>query len=239
MVDSKNTYIDEVYKNIDISKDDYMFKLADEILFNVLKLKFDNEEKKRMLDIGCGKGFSSVAFSKYFNVTGVDISNVAVETLGEINIPFEFNKLNLEKDKLPIQDNSFDLIFSKSVVENISNIDYFFSEIKRVLNPGGNLVLMTPAWETHYRAFFDDCTHVRPYTKHGLKMLLKLNNFSNVEVCEFYQLPFIWKWPFLKFVPKVVSLLPDRYKWKDNDRSRQNKFIRFSKETMLLATATK
>ena len=42
---------------------------------------------------------------------------------------------------------------------------------------------------------------------HSLRDIAKLAGFSNVKVEHFYQLPFTWKYPFLKFIPKLISLL--------------------------------
>ena len=44
-----------------------------------------------------------------------------------------------------------------------------------------------------------------------------MHDFEKVDCEYFYQLPFLWKKPFLSFVPKIVSILPQSFKWKSKE----------------------
>jgi len=61
--------------------------------------------------------------------------------------------------------------------------------------------------------------------------------------CEyFYQLPFTWKYPNLKFIPKLIAAITtDSMKWKTKEHrnTKDRKLIRFSKEIMLLSYGSK
>ena len=46
-------------------------------------------------------------------------------------------------ESLPYEDN-FDLVFSDNVMEHIENPDQIFSEVHRVLKPGGIFIFKTP-----------------------------------------------------------------------------------------------
>jgi len=74
-------------------------------------------------------------------------------------------------------------------------------------------------------------------TRRGLRDLMRYVGFQNVKCEYFYQLPFVWKRKYLEFIPKVISIIPDRFKWKDEDNHRI--LVRFSKEKMLLAWGLK
>ena len=50
----------------------------------------------------------------------------------------------LEDDRLPFQDESFDLAFSIAVLEHIERPREFLGEVARVLRPGGAFVSLTP-----------------------------------------------------------------------------------------------
>ena len=82
-----------------------------------------------------------------------------------------------------------------------------------------------------------------PFTKPSLGDALEMAGYKDIEVSYFYQLPAIWKFPWLKCLSKATSLFPIPYAplnevpWKIS--SGFNKYIRFSKEVMLLATAKK
>jgi SAM-dependent methyltransferase len=193
-------------------------------------------EKSKILDIGCSKGTALQSFGKSgnFKLFGIDIRNENVDGI-------EFKNCNLETEKIPYPDNFFDFIYSKSVLEHVVNTDNFLTEAYRVLKPGGQVVFLTPDWGSQYRYFWDDYTHVRPFTRKSLRDALLIHGYDDV-VCEhFYQLPFVWKRPYLKFVPKIISVLPDFFKWKNSEQrnTKDRKLIRFSKEKMLLVSGTK
>ena len=132
-------------------------------------------------------------------------------------------------------------MYSKSVLEHLTNTDNFVSESFRVLKPGGVFVGLTPDWDSQRRIFWDDYTHVKPFTRKGLRDCLIIYGLDKVDCEYFYQLPFIWEYPYLEFIPKAISLLPDSLKWKDREQrnTKDRKLIRFSKEKMLLAYGNK
>tara|TARA_A100001515_G_scaffold142583_2_gene141697 strand:+ start:405 stop:1115 length:711 start_codon:yes stop_codon:yes gene_type:complete len=188
-----------------------------------------------VLDIGCGDGEFLNVFSKLgFEPIGVDVSPVDSD--------HEIYKVDLEEQQLPLKDNSINFVFSKSVIEHMDNPLNLMSEAYRVLTPGGSAVIMTPSWEHNYWGpFYIDHTHVTPFTRHSLEETLKMSGFEDVEVTYFYQLPFVWKNPILKLIPKLVSILPIPFRpfRKSFLPNSLNKFVRFSNEVMLLAYARK
>ena len=191
---------------------------------------------KLLLEIGSGKGNALVGFLRNgFEVKGVDKRNECIDILPDLDI----RECNLEEDNLPFDDESFDYVYSKSVLEHIYNTQHAVKETYRVLKPGGVTVQLTPDWATDYKIFWDDPTHVKPFTRKGLQNAFMLENFVDVECEKFYQLPFVWKNPSLTFVVRVISLLPDRLKWKDKEERTQRVFLRHSKERMLMVIARK
>jgi len=126
---------------------------------------------------------------------------------------------------------SQDYIFCKSVLEHIHDTQHFLSEARRVLKYGGEAIFLVPDWESQWNIFYDDSTHVKPFTLKGLEQALKLAGFSDVRCEHFYQLPFTWKYTKLKWLLYVLRLLP-----RDTICSTH---VRFSRERMLLCTAMK
>jgi len=98
---------------------------------------------------------------------------------------------------------------------------------------------MTPDWRSQFKIFYNDYTHVRPFTRKGLQNALIIHGFSNVVCKYFYQLPLLWKYPFLNTFRFFIAILPDSFKWKDKNQTKHIKLIRFSKERMLLSVGTK
>jgi len=235
---NRGNYLKSNYKNNFALKDLYVEKLIKFLISKYFpSLKKNNDEI--CLDLGCGNGLQAIYLSKYFKVKCLDVADNANHFFEKNKLDIEFKQCDFENERFPFSDNLFNTIFSKSVIEHIKKIDHFLSESYRVLKPGGTTLILTPAWETQYKCFYDDYTHVTPFTKHGLSLALKTSGFKNIVVEEFYQLPFMWNKPYLSLIPKLISFLPDRFKFKNGDRTDPNKIIRFSKETMLIAVANK
>ncbi len=102
-----------------------------------------------VLDAACGAGYGSYMLSETAKqVFGIDISQESIdyarEKYSNTNITFEV--MNIEKLKYP--DNFFDIVVSFETIEHISSQETFLKEIKRVLKPGGKLILSTPNIET-------------------------------------------------------------------------------------------
>jgi ubiquinone/menaquinone biosynthesis C-methylase UbiE len=113
----------------------YLFDRIDEILKRDMIPSLPQGAK--VLDIGCGTGRQTRLFKERgYDVTGIDISSglvkVANKKLG-CNICFPSDAC-----KLPFKDGTFDAVTSAgSTVNHIPDYDCFFSEIGRVLKPGG------------------------------------------------------------------------------------------------------
>ena len=211
---------------------DYPEKLCKYITKNY----FNNVYNKKILDVGCNigihlNGFSNSGFRKE-NCFGIDKTEY-ISTGKIIRI------CNLEKDKIPFENNFFDYAFSKSVIEHIYNTENFLSEIYRILKPNGKIVIMTPDWESRYKNFFEVHDHIHPFTRRALQEALKEFGFENVDVKKFYQLPLLWKYPCLKILARLTSLLPDNFKWRNKEQTIHRTWIRFSKELMLLGVGIK
>jgi len=194
-------------------------------------------EKRKILDIGCCTGKALKLFKEFedFDLYGVDIRD---EEVGGI----KFAECNIESEPIPFPDNTFDFVYSKSVLEHVVNTDNFVSEAKRVLKPGGVFIGLTPDWESQMSNFWDDYTHVKPFTRKGLRDCLRIHDFDNADCEYFYQLPVVWSYPIVEYVCRFVAwLLPDSWKWKDSEmrNTKDRKFIRFSKEKMLLSFGKK
>jgi SAM-dependent methyltransferase len=188
-----------------------------------------------ILDIGCGDGeFLNVFSGLGYSPTGADISPIESQ--------HKIHKVDLETDKLPIQDDTINFIFSKSVIEHMDNPLNLMSEAHRVLAPGGKGVIMTPSWEHNYWGpFYIDHTHITPFTRYSLGEALKMAGFEDVRVEYFYQLPFVWNNSLLSIIPKIISMLPIPFRPFKKSRlpNKINKLIRFSNEVMLVAYVRK
>ncbi len=106
---------------------------------------------KRCLEIGCGRGAFQDMVDDY---TGVDLSAAAGQYLHK---PF----YQCSAVALPFATNSFDALWSYTVLEHVPQPESALAEMRRVLRPGGHL-LLAPAWQC--RSWAAEGYPVRPYS---------------------------------------------------------------------------
>lgn len=185
-----------------------------------------------LLDSGGGRGDFSKAFAKA-GMTVWSIDGASYENSYEDGVNFVGN-FDLETGTLPFDDNYFDIVFSKSVLEHIHNPEQYLSEIRRVLKPEGITIILVPDWHSQMYIYYDDFSHVQPYTKKGLEDTLKIFGFEDVSAELFYQLPVVWKHSSVKVICKLLQFIGGPVK-----KISKNKFYRFSRELMILGTGRK
>ncbi len=218
-------YVAVVYNEEDRPFTQYPDKLA-----RYLSLRYKLHEGSKILDLGCGRGEFLRGFIRFgLHGYGVDQSSIAKSVCTEA----EILQSNLENEPLPYDDNFFDAIFSKSVLEHFYYPEKLVVEIYRIVKPGGLIITMVPDWESVYKTFYEDYTHRTPFTTNSLKDIFLINGFDDVKVEKFRQLPFLWSLPWLQPFCSLVAFISPR-----SLRS-YSKLVRFSQEIMLLSTAVK
>ena len=102
---------------------------------------------ERVLDVGCGSGvFANRLAELGAQVTAVDSNAESVEygerTFVRDNLEFRRGLL----DELGLPDNSFDSAVCLEVIEHVypAQTDALLADLRRVLRPGGRLLLTTP-----------------------------------------------------------------------------------------------
>jgi SAM-dependent methyltransferase len=230
------TYLETHYIKNEYSETAYPQKLCDYMVEAFIRPHFKEVHGKTILDVGSGKGNHLVAFARRgLTAYGLDKTKEKNEALAQ----FDIRECDLEKEPFPYETDSLDVVFSKSVIEHVVNADNFLSEMRRVLKPNGLAILMCPDWATQAHMYWDDYTHVKPWTRKGLQNALKIHGFREIHSTLFRQLPLLWKYPKLEVLSDLIALCPESWKWRDAEESQHREWIRFSKEKMLLATAVK
>lgn len=154
--------------------------------------KIDIKQDSVILDIGCGGGRTVnrlALLAPEGKVFGIDYSNDCA------NWSIEFNKElvdsgkveihNASVEKIPFEDNKFDLALAVETVYFWPNLIENFSEIKRVLKPSGRILILN---EMYTSQSFKDRND--PYVKAGnlklhtpqeLAELLKKAGYVNIQ----------------------------------------------------------
>lgn len=88
----------------------------------------------KALDLGCRDGY----WSEKLKEQGYDVVAVDIE-------PHYANALRVDaNERLPFNDDEFDLVWCAEVIEHLTDPEFTIRECKRVLKPGGVLLLTTP-----------------------------------------------------------------------------------------------
>jgi ubiquinone/menaquinone biosynthesis C-methylase UbiE len=216
-------YLSVVYDEKSHPYNDYPKKLC-AYLFQSFALR----QGMKMLEPGCGRGELLNNFKELgLDVVGVDISSEAANFDNGLDVKL----CDIENEKLPFKDNTFDVIYSKSFIEHLYYPERYLEEAFRVLKPNGLLITLVPDWESNYKTYFDDFTHRTPFTSVALEDAYEMYGFSEVNVFKFRQLPVVWKYPKLNYLCATISpFIPVRTK---------NKFFRWSRELMLVGVGVK
>ena len=219
-------YLKVVYDNDVRPYTDYPSQLV-RYLFH----RFNMHQDMKILEPGCGRGEFLREFKKLgMDAVGLDISEETKNLLSQDDIELLVSDVETEKG-LPFPDSSFDVIYNKSFMEHLISPDKFLREAYRALKPGGMILCLIPDWESNYKTYFDDFTHRSPFTKPALEDILRMSDFENIEVTKFRQLPIVWKYPLLNYFCAFISpFIPVRV---------ENKFLRWSRELMLIGVAYK
>jgi len=227
----KLKYLDNAYTEKEKPLTEYPEKLIKHFLklINFKSGVSTSNKNNKVLDVGCGRGDQLNIFKKLkFDTYGLDL-----ELKNEVANSHNFNQCDFSKDKFPYNDNYFDIIISKSIIEHLylDGIENFLIEIKRVLKPGGYLIILTPSWEYNFKQFYDEFTHVTPFSKRSLEKCVLGYSFKILSINYFIQLPFIWKFPQLKFFCDFINLIKPPRKW--------GKVFKWSQDRALLCIAQK
>jgi ubiquinone/menaquinone biosynthesis C-methylase UbiE len=117
-------------------------KICYNLIINLITNKISSERIKKLLDIGCGDGSFIIQFKNHCETFGVDISRSAIKIAKEAGI--SAYEVDVSSERLPFQDEYFDIIYMGDVIEHLTNPDFAINEVARVIKTNGFLVLSTP-----------------------------------------------------------------------------------------------
>jgi ubiquinone/menaquinone biosynthesis C-methylase UbiE len=161
---------------------DYLPKVVD----------FAAYEGKRLLEVGCGVGTDLVRFARGGAlVTGVDLAATSIElarkNMSAKGVAGDLSTMNGEA--LEFADDSFDVVYAHGVLQYTDDIERMLREIRRVLRPGGEAILMVYnrySWLYLLSKLFgtklehEDAPAFGTFSIPGFRRMLK--EFSHVEI---------------------------------------------------------
>jgi SAM-dependent methyltransferase len=100
---------------------------------------------KRVLDVGCGNGYVLAQYARHgAEVHGIDLTETALSLSRR---RFELAGLSgtfqrTDGDTIPYPDATFDIVCSMGVLHHIEDPRPMLAEMRRVLRPGGEIIVM-------------------------------------------------------------------------------------------------
>ena len=133
-----------------------------------------------LADVGCGNVPYYLLYKDYVD------DNICVDWGREDGeISFLDHVADLNRDKIAIDTNAVDTILCTDVLEHISQPEHLFSEMARIMKPGGHMILTVPFMYWIHDSPYD----YHRYTKFKLADFCERNGLEVVEISKYGGLP--------------------------------------------------
>jgi SAM-dependent methyltransferase len=140
-------------------------------------------ETARLLDLGCGTGFTLTQLPAGARAIGLDYSRAALALARR-----RAGRADLVRGSayaLPFADASFDAVLALDVLEHLERDRDAARELRRVLAPGGAAIVTVPAFEALWSAHDEALDHHRRYRLAEIEAVLRDAGFE-IEHASYY-----------------------------------------------------
>jgi SAM-dependent methyltransferase len=139
----------------------------------------------RILDAGCGSGRNMVELARRGTVTGVELSDVSVGLARERGCGEVIAGSVLD---MPFPSDSFDLAVTLDVIEHLEDDLGALQEMRRVVAPGGALLVTVPAYPWLWSGHDVINHHHRRYTRRSLQRVAERAGWAQMRTTYFNSL---------------------------------------------------
>lgn len=161
---------DNLYSIFDRSEESHWWFLGRRrIVLSLVESLFRRGGRMAILDIGSGAGGTLRELETYGPAVGVDISPRAVDCCRRRGCR---RLVRVGEGSLPFAAASFDLLIALDVIEHIGDDRAALKDYRRLLRPGGRLLLTVPAYRWLWSWHDQVNHHRRRYTRRSLGKVL-------------------------------------------------------------------
>lgn len=100
---------------------------------------------KQVLEVGSGRGGGASHIARFFKpafYTGLDLAQNAVDLANGLHATTNLKFIQGSAEEIPFADNSVDVVINVESCHAYGSVSKFLSEVKRVLKPGGHLLMV-------------------------------------------------------------------------------------------------
>ena len=164
----------------------------------------------RVLDVGCGSGALLGAIGKD-RALGIDYCAQGLSRSSQMrgDVPVAC----ADATRTPFADRTMQAITAQHVIEHMKGYEAALREWRRLLSPGGVLLILTPNVRFVDPSVFDDDTHVHLFDHVDLARTLSRTGFEIINLCtlglpwfrDYQTIPLGWR--FRRFVTRRAQFL--------------------------------
>ncbi len=144
-----------------LEEDHWWYRGRRRVLAGVIA-HLDLRRPARVLDAGCGSGRNMVELAALGEVSGIDVSPMSVAVARDRNVG---EAVVGDVEELPFEDDSFDFAVCLDVIEHLEDDRTPLRELRRVVAPGGTLLITVPAYPWLWSSHDVINHHQRRYTR--------------------------------------------------------------------------
>lgn len=171
---------EEVYENY-FTMSSWKDQSHSDKIFNNLRAFIEPSYDENILEVGCNDGsfLKNIELNGFKNIYGIEPAKDAYKIASKL--PFKINNgfLNTKNTFVNTNQNKFDVIISRHVLEHIKNLRDFFDSLNIILKQNGILIIEVPDFQTNLDftdyALWEE--HVNYFTIETLHILFGLNGF--------------------------------------------------------------
>lgn len=141
----------------------------------------------RILDAGCGAGFTTAALAVFGEVAAFDMAPEAIDCAARKAPVVKLGTITA----IPYADGCFDMVTALDVLEHEEDEATALGELSRVLKPGGILVITVPACRFLWSPHDEVNGHKRRYSAGELRAKLRQGGFEILKLSYYNALLFV------------------------------------------------
>jgi SAM-dependent methyltransferase len=178
--------------------------ILEEFLRQIIQNPKSEIQNPKILDVGCGTGANLEMLAQFGEAEGVDVSDDALEFCRAKGLKTHKGLA----EKLPFEDESFDLVTALDVVEHLDDDVSGLKEMNRVLKSGGKTLIFVPAFMWLWGVQDDISNHRIRYTKKQIVERLEKAGFE-IERATYANLTFFAPILAGRTLMKITGIKPE------------------------------